>query len=208
MKYRENIFKSIHLILITALAAAVVFLFSYASAEIIRLTAKSDELKSDASEKEFISAVFSEKKYKFGKVCSLENDLLYCNLISDCSFKESDDIASYSSAESEEKKAELPEEKNYVEFSVICTAYCSCVECSGIYGNNTSTGVLATAKRTIAVDPSVIPYGTKVEIDGSVYVAEDCGGAIKGNKIDIYFDTHEETESFGVQEKIVKVYMK
>lgn len=43
---------------------------------------------------------------------------------------------------------------------------------------------------TIAVDPKVIPYGTKVYIPqfDMVFTAEDCGGAIKGNKIDIYMN--------------------
>lgn len=50
----------------------------------------------------------------------------------------------------------------------------------------TSTGVIAEEGRTIAVDPTVIPYGTEVMIDGHVYIAEDCGGAVKGNVIDIF----------------------
>ncbi len=56
----------------------------------------------------------------------------------------------------------------------------------------TSTGVTATTNRTIAVDPTQIPYGSKVVINGQVYVAEDCGGAIKHNCIDIYVATHQE----------------
>ena len=83
---------------------------------------------------------------------------------------------------------------------VTATAYCPCQECSGGYGRQTSTGAIATEGRTIAVDPRVIPYGTEVIIDGKTYVAEDCGGAIKGNKIDIYFDDHKETEIWGVKE--------
>ena len=55
-------------------------------------------------------------------------------------------------------------------------------------GRSTSTGAVATEGRTIAVDPSVIPYGTEVLIDGHVYVAEDCGGAVKGNVIDIFVE--------------------
>lgn len=55
-------------------------------------------------------------------------------------------------------------------------------------GRNTSTGAIATEGRTIAVDPSVIPYGTEVLIDGHVYIAEDCGGAVKGNVIDIFVE--------------------
>ena len=68
------------------------------------------------------------------------------------------------------------------------------------YGNDaaTSTGTIATSGRTIAVDPRVIPYGSKVVINGQVYVAEDCGGAIKTNCIDIYVATHAEGEAKGV----------
>ena len=62
----------------------------------------------------------------------------------------------------------------------------------------TSTGVTATTNHTIAVDPSQIPYGSKVVINGQVYVAEDCGGAIKTNCIDIYVATHAEGEAKGV----------
>ena len=85
------------------------------------------------------------------------------------------------------------------------TAYCPCHECSEGWKDQTSTGVRAKQGRTIAVDPEVIPYGTKVEINGNVYVAEDCGGAIKGNKIDIYFNSHSQTVKFGVQ--YAKVYL-
>ena len=86
---------------------------------------------------------------------------------------------------------------------VIATAYCPCEDCSGGWGNKTSTGATATAGRTIAVDPTVIPYGTEVTIDGHTYIAEDCGAAIKGNKVDIYFDTHEQAKQFGKQQKTV-----
>ena len=51
--------------------------------------------------------------------------------------------------------------------------------------------------RTIAVDPSVIPYGTQVIIGGHVFTAEDCGGAIKKNRIDIYVNSHERAWDLG-----------
>ena len=57
--------------------------------------------------------------------------------------------------------------------------------------------MIATEGRTIAVDPEVIPYGTKVLIDGHTYIAEDTGGAIKGNKIDIFVDSHQEAVNRG-----------
>lgn len=79
------------------------------------------------------------------------------------------------------------------------THYCPCSICCGPWANGiTSTGVTATTNRTIAVDPSQIPYGSKVVINGQVYVAEDCGGAIKHNCIDIYVATHQEGEDKGV----------
>ena len=53
---------------------------------------------------------------------------------------------------------------------------------------STSTGAIATEGRTIAVDPNIIPYGTEVLIDGHIYIAEDCGGAVKGNVIDIFVE--------------------
>jgi len=80
------------------------------------------------------------------------------------------------------------------------TAYCPCSKCCGKWANGiTATGVTAQSNRTIAVDPKVIPYGSVVRMNGIDYVAEDCGGAIKGNRIDIYFDTHAEAMAFGVQ---------
>lgn len=86
------------------------------------------------------------------------------------------------------------------------TAYCPCIACSEEWGNNTATGAVATEGKTIAVDPKVIPYGTRVIINGHTYIAEDCGGAIKGNMVDIYFDTHAETVKFGRQQ--VEVFVK
>lgn len=83
---------------------------------------------------------------------------------------------------------------------VTATAYCPCQECSGPWGTSTATGAIAIEGRTIAVDPTVIPYGTEVIIDGNTYVAEDTGAAIKGNMIDIYFDSHKDTTQWGVQE--------
>ena len=86
------------------------------------------------------------------------------------------------------------------------TAYCPCCDCSDKYGRMTSTGVVPRQGRTIAVDPKVIPYGSVVHIKGlGEFIAEDCGGAIKGNSIDLYFDVHSDTEKFGVQYR--EVYM-
>ena len=96
------------------------------------------------------------------------------------------------------------EYKNLGKFKL--TGYCRCVKCCGKSDGITSTGTKAKAGRTIAVDSSIIPYGSKVKINKKEYVAEDCGGAIKNNKIDIFFDSHEEALEFGV--KYADVYIK
>ena len=68
----------------------------------------------------------------------------------------------------------------------------------------TASGTVVTAGRTIAVDPAVIPLGTPVVINGHVYIAEDTGGAIDGNRIDIAVNTHQEALNLGVD--VFKVY--
>ena len=78
------------------------------------------------------------------------------------------------------------------------TYYCNCENCSEGYGRLTSTGNICYSDYTIAVDPDVIPYGTKVYINGNEYLADDCGGEINGNEIDVYVDHHELTERNGV----------
>lgn len=85
------------------------------------------------------------------------------------------------------------------------TAYCACSRCCGSYADGyTATGTLATEGRTIAVDPSVVPYGSKVLLiwpDGTQheYIAEDCGSGINGNRIDVFIADHEAARVFGVQ---------
>lgn len=78
------------------------------------------------------------------------------------------------------------------------TAYCGCAKCCGKTDGITASGTHVTAGRTIAAPPE-IPFGTKLMINGHIYTVEDRGGAIKGNRIDIYFESHEEAERFGVQ---------
>lgn len=94
---------------------------------------------------------------------------------------------------------------NYTEMQVIATAYCPCVRCCGKSDGITATGVKAKANHTIAADPSVLPYGTEILTSLGEFVVEDCGGAIKGNKIDIFFNDHQEALEFGVKELTVWV---
>ena len=85
------------------------------------------------------------------------------------------------------------------------TAYCPCCDCSEGYNYNTYTGARAEEGRTIAVDPDIINFGSKVMIDGHIYTAEDCGGAVSGDHIDIFMEDHDDVDEFGVQYKEVWV---
>lgn len=87
------------------------------------------------------------------------------------------------------------------------TAYCACSKCCGKSDGITASGTKAKQGRTIAVDPKQIPYGTKVVINGHTYTAEDCGGGIGKNRIDVFFDSHKEALNFGVQHAEVFIYV-
>ncbi len=90
------------------------------------------------------------------------------------------------------------EKESLGEFAI--TAYCPCEKCCGEYADGmTASGTVATEGRTCAVDPDVIPLGTEIEIDGVKYIAEDVGGAIKGNRIDICFNDHRSALQYGVK---------
>lgn len=89
------------------------------------------------------------------------------------------------------------------------THYCACKKCCGkdpshpAYGI-TATSTVATEGRTIAVDPSVIPYGSEVAVfydDGRIcrYIAEDCGGAIDGLEVDVFIADHDRAWNLGVK---------
>ena len=86
------------------------------------------------------------------------------------------------------------------------TGYCNCRKCCGKWsGGATASGVMPVAGVTVAVDPDVIPLGTKLLVDGKEYIAQDTGSAIKGNILDIYYDSHEEAWNHGVQYQQVVV---
>lgn len=77
------------------------------------------------------------------------------------------------------------------------THYCNCSRCCGQWaGGPTASGVMPTVNHTVAVDKSVIPLGSEVLINGTVYIAEDTG--VKGNWIDIYVGSHSEALQRGM----------
>lgn len=116
----------------------------------------------------------------------------------------------------QELKQEVKQEwKSLGEFKI--TAYCSCKKCCGVWAKNrpldengkeivyTASGERAEVGKTIAVDTSVIPFGTEVRIVDTVYTAQDTGSAVKGNVIDIYFDSHEDAVKHGAKYLEVEV---
>lgn len=113
----------------------------------------------------------------------------------------------------EKEPVELPEIKKTSLGEFRLTAYCSCEQCCGIWAKNRpldengneivygASGAVLVAGKSVAVDPSVIPYGSEIEIGGEKYRADDCGGAIKGNRIDVYFDDHQSALEFAVKKE-------
>lgn len=98
------------------------------------------------------------------------------------------------------EKKETPIQPQGRTLTVEATAYgADCAGCSGI----TATGLNVKANpgaRIIAVDPTVIPLGSKVYIEGyGNYTAADTGGAIKGNRIDVFMGTEANARAFGRQ---------
>ena len=78
------------------------------------------------------------------------------------------------------------------------TAYCSCSKCCGKTTGRTASGTKATAGRTVAAS-SKFAFGTKLNIGGHIYTVEDRGGAINGNRIDIYVNSHSQALQWGVK---------
>ncbi|MFJ7825988.1 LysM peptidoglycan-binding domain-containing protein [Psychrobacillus sp. NPDC096623] len=103
-------------------------------------------------------------------------------------------------------KAESKQANVAKELTMTATAYtASCAGCSGI----TATGINLKAnpnQKVISVDPNVIPLGSKVWVEGyGEAIAGDTGGAIKGNKIDIFIPTKQEALNWGRKTVTVKV---
>lgn len=86
------------------------------------------------------------------------------------------------------------------------TAYCACEKCCGKSDGITASGVKAVEGVTVAADTKVLPFGTKIYINGiGERIVQDRGGAIMGNNIDVFFESHQTALEFGVQYKEVFV---
>lgn len=87
------------------------------------------------------------------------------------------------------------------------TAYCSCEICCGEWALNRPDGIVYTASGaeavqgvTIAADWSIYPPGTVLFVEGlGEMIVQDRGGAIQGQKIDVYFESHDDARQFGRQ---------
>lgn len=91
------------------------------------------------------------------------------------------------------------------------TAYCPCEKCCGYWATvrptdengepivYTASGKIAVQGVSVAADTSILPFGTVLVIDGHEYTVQDRGGMVKGNHVDIYFDSHEAAKEWGTQ---------
>lgn len=120
--------------------------------------------------------------------------------------KEAQPAAKPAPVQKEAQPASSGNEASGRELTVTATAYTAhCNGCSGV----TATGIDLRANpglKVIAVDPSVIPLGSKVHVEGyGTAVAGDTGGAIKGNKIDIFMPDKSAATQFGRKTVKIKV---
>ena len=94
---------------------------------------------------------------------------------------------------------DIAKKKDSKKMTVKATAYAG--------DKSTSTLVKPVVGRTIAVDPRVIPYGSRVYIPalGKTFIAQDCGGGIVGNRIDIFMATEREARNWGVRKIEIEI---
>ncbi len=80
------------------------------------------------------------------------------------------------------------------------TYYCPCKECCGKDNGITASGAKVQEGVTVAADTSKLPFGTKIYIKGIGWrTVQDRGGAVKGNRLDIYISSHNDPKPYNVQ---------
>lgn len=95
--------------------------------------------------------------------------------------------------------------------TVEATAYCACKICTGKAPDHPAYGITAGGGKVwpgvVAVDPGIIPLGTKMWVEGyGEAEALDTGGAIKGKKIDVYFPSHQQALEWGRKRVTIKIF--
>ena len=163
----------------------------------------------------------------FGIICGMIISLVVSELIlgaeaqsedifdNEASIISRDDVMEYLKTDTEFIEEEL-EPKQWMDFEI--TAYCGCEICCDEWAQNRpldehgkqivygSSGIPLKEGVSIAADTSIYPIGTVIEIMGmGTYTVHDCGGAIRGNRIDIYFDNHSDALAFGRMMKLACV---
>ena len=89
------------------------------------------------------------------------------------------------------------------------TAYCPCAHCCGKSDGITADGTHAqTSPDRIAAAPKEIPFGTRLNVEGvGDVIVHDRGGAIRGNRLELFFSTHSEALQWGVQGRKVFIWV-
>ena len=117
----------------------------------------------------------------------------------------------------EEVEEKVEKNTNYTVVTARISAYAPYDNQSGICNDGdtlTSRGKPA-GRQYVAVDENLIPYGSKIEIEGfdeEVFIAGDTGGTMrnKGRQgiyaVDVFFDTHQQAMDFGIQWREIRIY--
>ncbi len=94
----------------------------------------------------------------------------------------------------------------YEEIQMEVTAYCPCEKCCGRWADGSFADGSPVGGKAIAADTSIYPFGTTFDVPGyGVASVKDRGGAIKGNKLDLYFSSHKAALEWGRQHITVKL---
>jgi len=94
--------------------------------------------------------------------------------------------------------------------TVRATAYCPCSKCCGEDADGYTATMRDAKLKGVAIDKRLIPLGSRLDIPGygNWVLADDVGGAIKGNRIDVRFKTHQEALNWGVKTLRIRVWRK
>ena len=168
---------------------------------------------------DIIEIVEAESEDTLTNVTEVKNDISYAAVTK--IDKEEEVVAEPVKVEEVQTSPASGAPTDYVgKIDVKATAYCLCKKCCGKSPSNPGYGVTAsglkivpgTGMKVVASDPSVIPLGTRVYVEGlngakdyGYAVVADTGSAIKNLKIDLYMDTHQMALNWGV--KTVRVYI-